>query len=62
MQQLRDQVDDGKIDTNRLEKLKNKQVKISADHYMEKFQKHVERGAFITKIEVGVGEEMRQYR
>ena len=46
MQQLRDQLDDGKIDINKLEKMKNTQIKFSGDYYVDKFDKHVNRGAF----------------
>ena len=61
MQQLKDQVDDGEIDLKRLDKMKGNIVKISTDHYNEKFKKFVDRGAFQTSLELKVEKEMRVY-
>ena len=41
--------------------MKNNNVKISTDHYNEKFKKFVDRGGFLTSLELKVEKEMREY-
>ena len=41
--------------------MKNNHVKISTNHYNEKFKKFVDRGGFQTSLELKVEKEMRVY-
>ena len=62
MQQLKDQVDDGKIDTNRLERTVGTSFTLSDSTFINKFERHVERGGFAEKLDLKVADDMRERR
>ena len=55
-------VDDGKIDTNRLEKTLGTSFTISDSTYINKFERHVERGGFGGNLDMKVADDMREHR
>ena len=61
-QQLKGMVDDGKIDTNQLEKTLGSSLTVKDEQYINRFERHVERGVFATNLDIKVGEDMRNER